>query len=67
MTYQICDVVMSISTWDRVHFSIYFLNQNLLSRQTCSIDTYINKGNNFQESFDQFGWLGLKDLVPRPI
>ena len=41
MTYQICDVVMSISTWDRVHFSIYFLNQNSLSRQTCPIDIYI--------------------------
>ena len=31
---QICDVMMSISTWDRVHFLIYLLNHNFLSHQT---------------------------------
>ena len=28
MIYKICDVMMSISTWDRVHFWIYLLNHN---------------------------------------
>ena len=64
MTYQIFGVKMSISPWDRVHFSIYFLNQNSLSHQTSPIDRY-KQGNNSQESFEQFGGLWLKDLVPR--
>ena len=28
MIYQICDVMMSISTWHKVHFWIYILNHN---------------------------------------
>ena len=40
MIYQICDVMMSISKWDRVHFWIYLLNHNSLSHQTWSIDRY---------------------------
>ena len=38
MIYQICDVMMSISTWDKVHFWIYFLNHNSISHQTWPID-----------------------------
>ena len=40
MIYQICDVMMSIITWDRVHIWIYLLNQYSLSNQTWSIDRY---------------------------
>ena len=40
MINQICDVMMSISTWDRVYFWIYPLNHNTLSHQTWPIDTY---------------------------
>ena len=57
MIYQICDVAVSISTWDRVHFWIYLLNLNLLSPNLELID--ISKGNNFQESFIQFGGLEI--------
>ena len=35
MIYQICEVMMSISTWDRVHFWIYLLNHNSVSYHTC--------------------------------
>ena len=38
--YQICDVMMSISTRDRVHFWIYILNQNSLSHQAWPNDRY---------------------------
>ena len=38
MIYQICDVMVSISIWDRVHFWIYLLNHNLLSHQTRPIN-----------------------------
>ena len=55
MIYQICDVMMSISTWDRVHFWIYFLNHRSLTHQLIDI----NKGNKFQEFFEQFTGLGL--------
>ena len=34
MIYQMCDVMMRISTWNRVHFWIYILNHNSLSHQT---------------------------------
>ena len=40
MIHQICDVTMSISTWDKVHFWIYLLNQNSWSDQTWPIDRY---------------------------
>ena len=48
--YQICDVVMSISTWDRAHFWIYLLNHNSLSHQIWSMID-ISKGNIFLKSF----------------
>ena len=35
-----CDVVMSFSTWDMVHFLIYLLNHSLLSHQAWPIDRY---------------------------
>ena len=38
MSNHICDVMMSISTWDRVHFGIYLLNHNSLDQQIRSID-----------------------------
>ena len=44
--YQICDVMMSINTWDMVHFWIYLLNQNSLSGQTWPNDRH-NQGQWF--------------------
>ena len=38
-----------------MHSNISF--EQLLNHQTCPID--ISKGNNFQESFEQLGGLGL--------
>ena len=38
LIFQICDVMMSISTWDTVHFFIYLLNHNSLTYQTWSFD-----------------------------
>ena len=38
--YQICVVMMSIRTWDRVHSWIYLLNLNSLSHETWPIDRY---------------------------
>ena len=40
LIYQICDFVMNISTWGRVHFWIYLFNHNSLSNQTWPIDRY---------------------------
>ena len=40
MIYQICDVMMSISTCGKVHFRIYLLNHNSLSHHTWPIDRY---------------------------
>ena len=56
--YQIFDVMMRISTWEKVHFRKYLLNHRWLSRQTWAIID-ISQGNNFPESFEQFGGLGL--------
>ena len=57
MIYQICDVMMSISTWDKAHFWIYLLNHNSVTHQTWSIGRY--KGNIFLKSWEWFGGLGL--------
>ena len=40
MIYQIFDIMMSISTWDRVHFWIYLLSHDSLSHQTWLVDRY---------------------------
>ena len=40
MIYQISDLMMSISTWNRVHFWIYLLNQSSLTHQTWLTDRY---------------------------
>ena len=40
MIYQICDVTVSISTWDKVRFWIYLLNYNSWSHQTWPFDRY---------------------------
>ena len=40
MIYQISDVTMSISTWDKVHFWIYLLNHKSWSHQTWPVDRY---------------------------
>ena len=50
MIYQICDAMMSITTWERVHFWIYLLNHNSLSHQTWSIDRY-KQGSQFSGTF----------------
>ena len=58
MIYQICDM-MSIRTWVRVHFWIYLLKHTTHHITKLGQLKDINKGNNFQESFEQFGGLGL--------
>ena len=35
--YQICDVMMSISSWEKVHFRKYILNHRWLSHRTWAI------------------------------
>ena len=40
MIYQICDVMMNISIWKRICFSISLLHPDFLSHQTWPIDTY---------------------------
>ena len=40
MIYQICDFIMSISTWDRLHFWIYLLHHTSLSHHTRPTDRY---------------------------
>ena len=50
MVYQICDDMMNISTWERIHFWIYLLNHNSLTHQNCSIDKY-KQGQYFSEIF----------------
>ena len=47
---QICDVMMSISIWDRVNFWISFLSHNSLTHQTWSTDRY-KQGQYFFEIF----------------
>ena len=50
MIYQICDVMMNISTQDRVHFCIYLLNHNSLSHQTWLTNRY-KQGQYFSRIF----------------
>ena len=50
MICQICDVMISIKTWDMVHFLIYLLNHNSLTHETWSIDRY-KQGQLFSEIF----------------
>ena len=40
LIYLIYDVMMNISTWNRMHFSTYLLNYNLLSNQTWPTHRY---------------------------
>ena len=49
MIYQICAVI-SISTWDRVHFWKYLLNHNSVSHPTWPIDRY-KQGQYFSAIF----------------
>ena len=60
--YQICGVMNSISTWDRVHFWIYHLNHNSLTHQTWSIDRC--KQGQYLEPFERFGGM---ELSSRPF
>ena len=55
MIYQTCDVMMSISTQDRVHFSIYLLNHNSLSHQTWPIDRYKEGQEFFLNNLEDWG------------
>ena len=50
LIYQISDVTMSISTWDKVHFWIYLLNHKSWSHQTWPVDRY-KQGKNFSVIF----------------
>ena len=38
--YQICDVMMSVSAWEKVHLWMHFLNHNSLNHQTWSAGRY---------------------------
>ena len=58
MIYQICDVMTSISTRDRLHFSKYLLNHNSLGHWTWSIDRF-KQGNNFKDYFEKIGGLEI--------
>ena len=60
--YQICDVMMSISMWDRMHFRIYLLNHNSLSHQTWPIDRY-KEGESFAGIFWTIWRIGVKVQV----
>ena len=60
--YQICDVMMSISMWDRMHFRIYLLNHNSLSHQTWPIDRY-KEGESFAGIFWTIWRIGTKVQV----
>ena len=42
--FSISDVMMSITTWDRVQFWVYLLNHNSLSHQTWPVDRYKQQG-----------------------
>ena len=59
MIYQICDVMMSISIWDRVRFWIYLLNNNSLTHQTSSINRY-KQGEYFSGIFCTIWRTGAK-------
>ena len=52
MIYRICDVTMSISTWDQVHFWVYLLNYNSWSYQTWPIDRYKQR-----QEFSEIFWI----------
>ena len=58
MIYQICDVMMSINTWDGAFLNVSFEPQlNQVTKLGQLID--ISKGDNFKESLEQYGGLGL--------
>ena len=59
MIYQICDAIMSVTTWNRVYFLIYLLNQVLLTHQAWSIDRY-KQGQYFSEVFWTIWRTGVK-------
>ena len=40
MIYQISDVMVSISTWGKVHFWVYILNHKSWSHQIWPVDRY---------------------------
>ena len=63
MIYQICDVMMSISTWDWVYFWMYLLNcYSLTTKLGQLID--VSKADIFLKSSERFGGL---DWVPGPF
>ena len=59
MIFQICDVMMSISTWDTVHFLIYLLNHNSITYQTWSFDRY-KQGQYFSKTVWKISRTGAK-------
>ena len=59
MIYQICDIMMSINTWDKRYFWIYLLNHNSLTHQTWSIDRY-KQGQYFFKIFWTIWRTGVK-------
>ena len=55
MIYQIYDVMMSVSTWDWVHFWIYLLNHNSLSHQMWPNDRYRLITRNLLNNLEDWG------------
>ena len=48
--YKICDVMMSISIWDKMHFWLYLFNHSSLSHRIWSIHRY-KQGKQFSGIF----------------
>ena len=59
MSYQIFDVLMSVSTLDRVHFWMYLLNDNSLTHEIWSVDR-CQQGQYFSEIFSVIWGTGTK-------
>ena len=62
MIHQICDIMMIISTWDRVYFWICLLNHNSLRHQTWPVDRY-KQGQYFSGIFWTIWRTGTKFQV----
>ena len=62
MIYQICDVTMSISTWDKVHFWIYLLSLKSWNHQTWPVDRY-KQGQKFSVIFGTIWETGTRFQV----
>ena len=63
MIYQICEVTMTISTWDKAHFWIYLLNHNSLSHHTWPTDIYKQGQKNQPKTAFCDYWTSIKITI----